>query len=142
MCGSISRSYSSRRVQWFIMFVHIGADGLRPDPEKIWAILEMLDPTDPEAVKHLTGMLNFLSTFISNKSTLIAPISSLLRSGVPWNWGPAQRKAMQQIKDMLSIEPVLTLFDPALPVTLQTDASSTGLGACLMQKGQPVAYAS
>ena len=122
--------------------VHIGADGLKPDPEKIRAILEMPDPTDPEAVKRLTGMLNFLSTFIPNKSTLIAPISSLLRSGVPWNWGPAHREAMQQIKDILSSEPVLTLFDPALPVTLQADASSTGLGACLMQRGQPVAYAS
>ena len=88
--------------------VHIGADGLKPDPEKIRAILGMLDPTDPEAVKRLTSMLNFLSTLIPNKSTLIAQISSLLRSGVPWNWGPAQREAMQQIKDILSSEPVLT----------------------------------
>ena len=122
--------------------VHIGADGLKPDPEKIRAILEMPDPTDLEAVKRLTGMLNFLSTLIPNKSTLIVPIRSLLRSGVPWNWGPAQRQAMQQIKDILSSEPVLTLFDPAISVTLQADSSSTGLGACLMQKGQPVAYAS
>jgi len=33
-------------------------------------------------------------------------------------------------------------YDTSLPTTLQVDASKSGLGACLMQQGQPVACAS
>jgi hypothetical protein len=33
-------------------------------------------------------------------------------------------------------------FQPCKPVTLQVDASHGGLGACLIQEGHPVIYAS
>ena len=37
---------------------------------------------------------------------------------------------------------MLKLYDPEIPVTIQADASSKGLGACLLQNSQPVAYTS
>ena len=42
----------------------------------------------------------------------------------------------------MSCAPVLRFYDTSLPTTLQVDASKDGLGACLMQQGQPVAYTS
>ena len=48
----------------------VGVDGIKPDPAKIRAILEMPDPEDPDAVKRLMGMINFLSPFIPNKSSV------------------------------------------------------------------------
>ena len=36
----------------------------------------------------------------------------------------------------------LKFFDPSKPVTVQVDASQSGLGAVLLQEGKPVAYAS
>jgi hypothetical protein len=38
--------------------------------------------------------------------------------------------------------PVLAYYDVNLPLTIQCDASSTDLGAALIQDGKPVAYAS
>ena len=49
---------------------------------------------------------------------------------------------MNQLKGILSSNPVLKFYDVKKPVTLQSDASQHGLGACLLQEGQVVAYAS
>lgn len=38
--------------------------------------------------------------------------------------------------------PVLRYYDVTKPVTIQSDASQSGLGCCLMQEGQPIAFAS
>ena len=43
---------------------------------------------------------------------------------------------------MLSSAPVLNYFDPSKTSTIQADASQHGVGACLLQQGNPVAYAS
>lgn len=43
---------------------------------------------------------------------------------------------------MLQTAPVLRFYDVSKPITIQGDASSTGLGSCLLQEGRPVAYAS
>jgi len=42
----------------------------------------------------------------------------------------------------MSSSPVLAFYDVTKPVTIQSDASQCGLGACLVQDGKPIAYAS
>ena len=49
---------------------------------------------------------------------------------------------MSQLKRLLTTAPLLTYYDPAKKLTIHCDASSTGLGAALMQQGKPLAYAS
>ena len=49
---------------------------------------------------------------------------------------------MTRVKEILTSAPVLHYFDPSAVSTIQADASQAGLGACLLQKGKPVAYAS
>lgn len=44
-------------------------------------------------------------------------------------------------KDILTTEPVLHYYNPALVSVIQGDVSQHGLGPCLLQ-GKPVAYAS
>ena len=43
---------------------------------------------------------------------------------------------------MITREPVLKYFDPSKEVTLRCDASESGLGAVILQEGQPVAFTS
>lgn len=43
---------------------------------------------------------------------------------------------------MVTCTPVLRYYNLQEEVTLQCDASQSGLGAALMQNGQPIAYAS
>lgn len=72
----------------------------------------------------------------------MGPIRQLLKKDVEFQWLPEHQQAVDKVKQVLSSEPVLHYFDPNKKVTIQADASSTGLGACLLQDRGPVAYAS
>jgi hypothetical protein len=61
-------------------------------------------------------------------------------------WGLKQEAAFDEVKRILSSEPILKLPDLSKEFILQTDASNIGIGACLMQEydgiRHPVRYAS
>ena len=116
--------------------------GFSPDPEKISAIHNMPTPSCKQDLQRLLGMINYLSKYIPNMSELTAPFRSLLKGDVSWAWFPEHDFALTKIKSVYSSAPVLCFYDINLPTTIQVDASKDGLGACLMQQGQPVAYAS
>ena len=46
------------------------------------------------------------------------------------------------MKELVISAPVLSYYRAALPIVIQCDASQSGLGATLMQNGQPLSYAS
>ena len=120
----------------------ITKEGMKPDPTKVKAITEMATPTDKAGIRRLLGMINFLAHHIPNMSIITAPLRSLLKSDVHFSWGPEQSAAMATVKQVLSTAPVLSYFDPGLRSTIQADASQHGLGACLLQRGKPIAYVS
>ena len=57
-------------------------------------------------------------------------------------WGPEHDRAFAAVKQEVSTLGVLRYFDPKAETVIQTDASLKGLGAVLLQQGQPVCYAS
>jgi hypothetical protein len=120
----------------------VSADGLKPDPAKVQAIVDMPSPTDVTGIQRLLGTLNFLRSYIPDMSALTQPFRCLMKQDVLWSWGPEQEKALTLIKNVLSGHQVLRYFDVNQEATLQVDASKAGLGAVLLQEGQPVAYAS
>ena len=59
-----------------------------------------------------------------------------------WTWESPQQKALDTLKEAVTTTPVLRYYNLKEEVTIQCDASQSGLGAGLTQNGQPVAYAS
>ena len=117
-------------------------DGVKPDPRKIEAINSLKTPTDVKSLRRFLGMVNYLSKFLPRLSDAMQPLRSLEKKNVSWHWDSCHDDAFAKIKKMIVEAPVLKYFDGSLDVTLQCDASMTGLGAVLMQDGQPIAYAS
>ena len=54
----------------------------------------------------------------------------------------SQQNVLDTLKEAVASTPVLRYYNLADEVTIQCDASQSGLGAALMHNGQPVAYAS
>ena len=48
--------------------------GIKPDPTKVSAIVEMTTPIDKAGIRRLLGMMNFLAAHIPNVSTITAPL--------------------------------------------------------------------
>jgi hypothetical protein len=113
-----------------------------PYSTKVKAINEMPNPTAKTGVMRFLGMVNYLSSYIPNKSEITRPLRELLKEDSVWHWGEAHDKAVQNLKQILSTEPVLRYYDCNKKLVIQADASKHGLGACLMQEKQPIAYAS
>ena len=80
--------------------------------------------------------------YIPNMPEITSPIRSLLKNNVQFQWLPEHSLAFDEIKEVLKSDPVLQFYDSNKAVTIQCNASKSGLGVCLLQEGWPVAYAS
>ena len=110
-------------------------DGLKTDPEKVRAVVDMPRPTDKAGVQRLLGMVNYLSKFIPNMSDLTSPLRQLLHQDVDWHWEEQHETGFKKVKEALALSPVLGYYDAKKELTLQVNASSTGLSAALIQEG-------
>ena len=117
-------------------------DGLKMDKDRLKGINDMPTPTSKEEIRRFMGMVNFVNRFIPNMSDLSAPMRELLHDDVVFNWEQPQEDSFNKLKSALCSAPVLAYYDPAKELTLQVDASSTGVGAALLQEGRPLAFAS
>ena len=116
--------------------------GMQPDPTKVTAVNEFPVPTDVASLKRFLGMVSFLSRYIPNVSHVVAPLRALTQDRNAWEWSLTCQKAFEEVKRLLTTAPVLRFYKPTADATVQCDASSYGLGAVLLQHGQPVTYCS
>ena len=78
------------------------------------------------------GMMNYLSKFSAKLSELVEPIRELCKNKVPFNWGPEHQEAFKLMKREIVTAPILAYYNPRKQTVLQTDASSKGLGECIL----------
>ena len=117
-------------------------EGLKPDPEKVKAIVDMKPPQSIQSHQSFNGMVNYLKRFSPVLTELSEPLRRLQKQDTVWTWESEQQTAFEKIKTILTTLPVLTYFDKDKDHIIQTDASKTGLSAVLLHEGQPVVYAS
>lgn len=132
--------YKLKEVKYF---GHIfSKKGIKIDPDRIKAIVELKSPKNKKELQIILGMINYLRRFVPGLAEMAAPLQTLLKKDIEWLWTSIHENAFTEIKNCISQAPVLQNFNSDLPVTIQCDASRDGLGCCLMQNGKPVSYAS
>ena len=118
------------------------ANGVHPDPEKVADLQRMPTPTNKQELQTFLGFIQFLAPFVPNLSQKSAVLRDLLKKDTPFVWEPHHQASVDTLKETVSNRSTLRYFDTSKMPTLQVDASIKGLGACLLQDNEPIAYAS
>ncbi|XGW34292.1 hypothetical protein V3C99_018270 [Haemonchus contortus] len=128
-------------------------DGLHADPKKISAIREYPTPQTRSELKTFLGMCSYYRKFILRFSKIAAPLHEMTSEGTKFEWTKSRTDAFETLKEALTSTPVLAQPDiegarsGARPFCIHTDASYSGVGAVLSQKGDdnflhPIFFAS
>ena len=120
------------------------ADGMHPCLKKIQGITEMTPPMDKQQLASFIGMVTYMGNFVPHLSHHTEPLRAMLKQEAVFAWDEMANASFQKIKDLIakSATKPLRYYDRRKPVTVQADASQRGLGVCLLQDSQPIAYAS
>ena len=115
---------------------------ISPDPKKIQALNHVEFPLDKETMRSFLGMINYLNKYSALSAHLAAPLSALTHQAMDYKPGTVHFENFNRLKLEISNMKALPYFDVNAETTLQMDASKKGLGACLIQKGKVICYAS
>jgi hypothetical protein len=118
------------------------AKGIAVDPSKVQDILEWKPPTTVHQVRSFLGLARYYRRFIPDFYKIIKPITGLLKNDTKFEWSSKCNEAFEQLKVLLTTDPVLAQPDIEKPFNVYCDASGSGLGCVLMQEGRVIAYAS
>ena len=116
--------------------------GISSDPKKIQALKHMEFPLDKETMRSFLDMINYLNRYSALSAHLAAPLSALTHQATDYKPGKTHFENFNQLKVEISNMKALPYYDVNAETTLQMDASKTGFGACLIQRGKVICYAS
>ncbi len=130
-------------------------DGIKPQSNKVQAILAIKPPTGVKQLRHLLGMVQYYRDLWARQSRMLAPLTSLVgecgqtkitkakgTKKVPWHWDEVHQRAFDHVKATIAKDVVLAYWDYSKIFEIYTDASSKQLGAELLrtQDNRPIAF--
>ena len=142
----LSKCMFAKRSVKFLGHV-VSKDGVKPNPDKIEAIVKMKPPIDITGLRRFLGLTSYYRKFVRNYSKIAEPLNRLLQKGSLYRWNEQCQKAFEELKERLTSAPILAYPDFKKEFRLETDASDFGIGAVLAQKDEEgkervIAYAS
>jgi hypothetical protein len=112
----------------------VSTKGIEANPSKNEAILQMEPLSTKKGAQRLAGRLASLNRFISRSEERNMPFFEILKSAEVFQWGPAQQKAFEELKQYLIDITILTPPAPGAPLLLYVAASHSTVSAALVQE--------
>ena len=120
----------------------VSTEGIRVDPVKIEAVLNLKPPRNVTEVRSFLGLAGYYRRFVQGFSVIASSLTRLFREGVKFEWDDKCQSNFERLKEILVEAPMLIQPTSGRDYTIYSDASRIGLGCVLMQDGKLVAYAS
>ena len=108
---------------------------IRPDPNRLTALLRLPPPADSKGLKRILGFFSHYSKWIRNFSEKIRPLVNT--AAFPLN--REQLNSFEGLKREIA-DSAVGAINEGVPFTVETDASHSTLAATLIQSGRPVAF--
>ena len=128
---------------------HIVQEGkIQPMLDKVEKIRDAKKPETKKQLRAFIGLASYYRRFIPNFASKASPLTDKTRNREPnkLKWTDRDEEAFKTLKESLTQSPILCLPDVDRKFIVRTDASSTGVGAVLLQEHdgekQPIAYVS
>jgi hypothetical protein len=128
-------------------------DGIKPQSNKVQAILVIEPPTNVKELRHFLGMVQYYCDLWARWSEMLAPLTSLVgecgqtkvtrakgTKKAPWHWDEVHQRAFNHVKATIAREVVLAYPDYSKVFEIYTNASSKQLGAVITQENGPIAF--
>ena len=117
-------------------------EGVRPDPEKVSAIVHAERPSTKKGVQSFIGMVTFHCQFIPQFSSLVRRVNSVIQPNNRVRWNPDAVAAFQELQSQFVKGIGGRYLDFSKPIHLFTDSSDTDasgwLGVEIDKKVYPV----
>jgi hypothetical protein len=111
-------------------------DGIKPQSNKVQAILAIKPPTGVRQLRHFLGMLQYYRDLWARRSNMLAPLTSLVgecgqtksnkakgTKKVPWHWDEVHQRAFDHVKATTAKDVVLPYPNYSKVFKIYTDAS-------------------
>ena len=113
----------------------VGYGKVLPKESNIQAILDFPVPKTRKIIRQFIGLAGYYRKFVLNFSDIVCPLTNLLKKNVNFNWDDSCDISFNKLKSILISHPVLMSPNFSRDFELSIDASDTGIGAMLCQKG-------
>nr|KYP38495.1 Retrovirus-related Pol polyprotein from transposon 412 family [Cajanus cajan] len=112
--------------------------GIKANPEKCKAIIQMQSPQTVKEVQRLAGRLVSLSRFIPRLAERAGPIFTLLRKLQNFEWTDRCEEAFKSFKAFLTTPPILQRLDHKTDLLLYLAVVESAISAVIVQEHQKV----
>jgi transposase InsO family protein len=112
----------------------ITSAGIMPLPERVDAIIKLVQPTTLKGLQEFVGMVNFYRRFIPAAAQTMLPLFEAL-TGKPKTlvWNDSMMTAFHNTKQALADATLLAHYCQDAQISITTDASAVAVGAVLQQ---------
>jgi transposase InsO family protein len=124
----------------------VGSGKIQPNEDYLKAVKEF-KVKDIDTLRAFLGLTGYFRQFVKNYAKIAEPCYQLLKKTATFEWTPEREKSIQELKRLLTTDPVLKAPELDKPFIMHTDASNAAIGVTLLQASDdgvehPVAYAS
>ncbi len=109
----------------------ISPAGIEMDRKKVEKVLDWPNLKTVKDVQIFLGFANYYRKFIANYSKLCTPLTRLLRKDITFKWDDPAQKSFDALKTAFTTAPILTHFDPARQIIIETDASDFAIAGVI-----------